>query len=126
MLSVIIFGESVGGFSVGLYVLFFCLKDFFYCVIVISGVEFFFYVIGLNIFVVKYIKSLVEVVKCFVYESREIIKCFCLREVGKFLIDIVVNVWRFVVDGDFLLDIFESFRKFGKFNCVIFMVGFIS
>lgn len=45
---VIIFGESVGGFSVGFLFLFFFMKGFFYYVILISGVDFFFFVIGLN------------------------------------------------------------------------------
>lgn len=80
-LSVIIFGESVGGFSVGLYVLFFFLKGFFYCVIVISGVEFFFYVIGFNIILVVYMNDLVKKFGCVIGEIVVIILCFCLKEV---------------------------------------------
>lgn len=50
---VIIFGESVGGFSVGFFVLFLFLKGLFYCVVLISGVDFFLFVIGLLEEVIK-------------------------------------------------------------------------
>lgn len=124
--SVTIFGESAGGSSVGLHVLSPRSKDLFHRAIAISGVELSPYATGLNTFAVKHTKSLAEAVKCPVHESREIIKCLRSREAGKLLIDTAVNVWRPVVDGDFLPDTPESLRKSGKFNRVTLMAGFTS
>ena len=66
-----------------------------------------------------------EAVKCPVDKSSEIITCLRSREASKLLID-TANVWRPVVDGDFLPDTPESLRKSGKFNHVTLMAGFTS
>lgn len=41
---------------------------------------------------------------CEVEDSGGMIKCLCLIDVLKFLVK-DVNVWRFIVDGNFFLDI---------------------
>lgn len=123
--SVTIFGESAGGSSVGLHVLSPLSKDLFHRAIAISGVELSPYATGSNTSAVEHTKYLAEVVGCPVDESSAIITCLRAKEARKLLID-TANVWRPVVDGDFLLDTPENLRKTGKFNRVTLMAGFTS
>lgn len=53
------------------------------------------------------------------------IDCLCFVDVCRFLVN-DVNVWRFIVDGNFLYDIFRSLRNEGKFYSFFYLVGFIS
>lgn len=123
--SVTIFGESAGGSSVGLHVLSPRSKDLFHRAIAISGVEFSPYATGSNTSAVKHTKYLAKAVKCPVDESSAIITCLRSREARKLLLN-TANIWRPVVDGDFLPDTPESLRKSGKFNRVTLMAGFTS
>ena len=123
--SVTIFGESAGGSSVGLHVLSPRSKNLFHRAIAISGVELSPYAIGSNTSAVKHTKHLAKTVKCPVDESSAIITCLRSKEARELLIN-TANVWRPVVDGDFLPDTPESLRKSGKFNRVTLMAGFTS
>ena len=123
--SVTIFGESAGGSSVGLHVLSPLSKDLFHRAIAISGVELSPYATGSNTAAVEHTKHLAEVTGCPVDESSAIIRCLRAKEARELLID-TINVWRPVVDGDFLPDTPENLRKTGKFNLVTLMAGFTS
>lgn len=123
--SVTIFGESAGGSSVGLHVLSPLSKDLFHRAIAISGVELSPYATGSNNSAVEHTKYLAEAVGCPVDESSAIIRCLRAKKARELLID-TANVWRPLVDGDFLPDTPENLRKTGKFNRVTLMAGFTS
>ena len=124
--KVTIFGESAGGSSVGLHVLSPRSKGLFHRAIAISGVELSPYAIGSNISAVEHTKDLAKTVKCPVDESTAVIECLRSREARNLSLFKKPNVWRPVVDSDFLPDTPENLRKSGKFNRVSLMAGFTS
>lgn len=123
--SVTIFGESAGGASVGLHVLSPCSKGLFHRAIAISGVELSPYAIGSNTTAVEHTRHLAKEIKCPTDESAAIIACLRSKEARKLLLQ-TANVWRPVVDGNFLPDTPESLRKSGRFNRASLMAGFTS
>lgn len=124
--SVTIFGESAGGSSVGLHVLSPRSKNLFHRAIAISGVELSPYAIGSNKSAVEHTKDLAKTVKCPVDESTAVIECLRSKEARHLSLFEKPNVWRPVVDSDFLPDTPENLRKSGKFNRVSLMAGFTS
>ena len=123
--KVTIFGESAGGSSVGLHVLSPRSKGLFHRAIAISGVELSPYGIGSNTTAVAHTNELASSLGCRTDENTEIIECLRSVEAHK-LLSGRPNLWRPVVDGDFLPDTPENLRKSGKFNQVTLMAGFTS
>ena len=124
--SVTIFGESAGGSSVGLQVLSPRSKDLFHRAIAISGVELSPYAIGSNTTAVIHTNDLAKALGCPTGASAATITCLRSREAHRLLLLNRANIWRPVVDGDFLPDTPEELRKSGRFNKVSLMAGFTS
>ena len=123
--AVTIFGESAGGSSVGLLVLSPLSKGLFHCAISISGVDLSPFAIGSPEEVTKQSKKIAKQVGCSVKDSRKMIDC--LRSVDAFKFPVKeVNVWRPIVDENFLPDTPKNLRKAGKFQYVPYMAGFTS
>lgn len=124
--SVTIFGESAGGSSVGLHVLSPLSKGLFHRAIAISGVELSPYAIGSNITAVVHTNDLAKKLGCATGETAATISCLRSKEAQKLLLLDRANIWRPVVDGNFLPDTPEELRKSGRFNKVPLMAGFTS
>ncbi|KAJ7384153.1 hypothetical protein OS493_023481 [Desmophyllum pertusum] len=124
--SVTIFGESAGGSSVGLHVLSPLSNGLFHRAIAISGVELSPFATGSNTTAIEHTKHLAKEVGCPADESAAILTCLRSREAQKLILINTANVWRPVVDGDFLPDTPENLRKSGKFNDVQLIAGFTS
>jgi len=123
--AVTIFGESAGGSSVGLLVLSPLSKALFHRAISISGVDLSPFAIGSSEEVTKQSKKVAKQVGCSVKESRKMIEC--LRSVDAFKFPVKeVNVWRPIVDNNFLPDTPRNLRKAGRFHYVPYMAGFTS
>ena len=123
--AVTIFGESAGGSSVGLLVLSPGSKGLFHRAISISGVDLSPFAIGSTEEVTKQSKKVAKQVGCSVKESRKMIEC--LRSVDAFEFPVKdVNVWRPIVDDNFLPDTPRNLRKAGRFHYVPYMAGFTS
>ena len=123
--AVTIFGESAGGSSVGLLLLSPHSKGLFHRAISISGVDLSPFAIGSSEEVTKQSKKVAKQVGCSVKDSRKMVEC--LRSVDAFKIPVKeVNVWRPIVDENFLPDTPRNLRKAGRFHYVPYMAGFTS
>ena len=123
--AVTIFGESAGGSSVGLLVLSPRSKDLFHGAISISGVDLSPFAIGSSEEVTKLSKKVAKQVGCSVIDSCKMIEC--LRSVDAFKFPVKeVNVWRPIVNKNFLPDTPSNLRKAGRFHYVPYMAGFTS
>ena len=123
--SVTIFGESAGGSSVGLQLLSPRSKGLFHRAISISGVDLSPFAIGSSIEVANQTRKVAKQLGCSSSNNREMIKCLRSVDAKRFPVN-EVNVWRPIVDGDFLPDTPENLRDAGKFHSVPYMAGFTS
>lgn len=124
--KVTIFGESAGGSSVGLLIMSPLSKNLFHHAIAMSGCELSPYAFGDKTAAISHTKNLASNLGCSIDESSEIIDCLRSVEARKLLTGNNANIWRPVVDGNFLTDTPEELRKSGKFNRVTMMAGFTS
>ncbi|PFX33848.1 Neuroligin-4, X-linked [Stylophora pistillata] len=124
--SVTIFGERAGGSSVGLHVLSPLSKGLFHRAIAISGVELSPYAIGSSATAVVHTNELAKKLGCATDKSAATITCLRSKEAQELLVLERANIWRPVVDGNFLPDTPEELRKSGRFNKVPLMAGFTS
>jgi len=122
---VTIFGESAGGSSVGLLLLSPRSKGLFHRAISISGVDLSPFAIGSSAEVAKQSIKVAKRVGCSAGGNRQMIKCMRSVHARKFPVK-EVNVWRPIVDGDFLPDTPLNLRNAGKFHNVPYMAGFTS
>ena len=122
---VTIFGESAGGSSVGLQLLSPRSKGLFHRAISISGVDLSPFAIGSSTEVASHSRNVAKQLGCSEDNNRQMIKCLRSVDARKFPVN-VVNVWRPIVDGDFLLDTPTNLRNAGKFHDVPYMAGFTS
>lgn len=122
---VTIFGESAGGSSVGLLVLSPRSKGLFHRAISISGVDLSPFAIGSSEEVTKQSKKVAKQVGCSVKDSRKMIDCLRSVDALKFPVN-EVNVWRPIVDENFLPDTPRNLRNAGRFHYVPYMAGFTS
>lgn len=122
---VTIFGESAGGSSVGLLVLSPLSKGLFHRAVSISGVDLSPFAIGSSEEVTKQSKKVAKQVGCSVKDSRKMIDCLRSVDALKFPVK-EVNVWRPIVDENFLPDTPKNLRKAGRFHRVPYMAGFTS
>ena len=123
--AVTIFGESAGGSSIGLLLLSPLSKGLFHHAISISGVDLSPFAIGSKEEVTKQSKKVARKMGCTAEENSEMIKCLRSVDALKFPVR-DVNVWRPIVDGNFLPDTPRNLRKAGKFHHVPYMAGFTS
>lgn len=123
--AVTIFGESAGGSSVGLLVLSPLSKGLFHRAVSISGVDLSPFAIGSSEEVTKQSKIVAKQVGCSVKDSRKMIDCLRSVDALKFPVK-EVNVWRPIVDENFLPDTPRNLRKAGRFHHVPYMAGFTS
>ncbi|KAJ7384151.1 hypothetical protein OS493_023479 [Desmophyllum pertusum] len=122
---VTIFGESAGGSSVGLLLLSPLSKGLFHRAISISGVDLSPFAIGSPEEVTKQSKKVAKSVGCSIEENRQMIECLRSVDALKFPVK-EVNVWRPIVEGNFLPDTPRNLRNAGKFHYVPYMAGFTS
>lgn len=122
---VTIFGESAGGSSVGLLLLSPRSKDLFHRAISISGVDLSPFAIGSAVEVAKQSRKVAKQVGCSADDNHQMIECLRSADARKFPVK-DVNVWRPIVDGDFLPDTPRNLRNAGKFHDVPYMAGFTS
>lgn len=122
---VTIFGESAGGSSVGLLLLSPLSKGLFHRAMSLSGVDLSPFSIGSPKEVAKQSENVAKQVGCSVEERRKMIKCLRSVDALKFPVK-EVNVWRPIVDGNFLIDTPRNLRNAGKFHHVPYMAGFTS
>ncbi|KAL9966496.1 hypothetical protein ACROYT_G024580 [Oculina patagonica] len=122
---VTIFGESAGGSSVGLLLLSPLSKGLFHRAISISGVDLSPFAIGSTEEVTKQSEKVAKQVGCSVEDSSKMIKCLRSVDALKFPVK-EVNVWRPIVDGNFLADTPTNLRNSGNFHYVPYMAGFTS
>ena len=123
--SVTIFGESAGGSSVGLLLLSPLTKGLFHHAISNSGVDLSPFAIGSNEEVTNQSKMAAKQVGCEIEDSGEMIKCLRSIDALKFSVK-DANVWRPIVDGNFLLDTPRKLRRAGNFHHVPYLAGFTS
>ena len=123
--NVTIFGESAGGSSVGLLLLSPLTKGLFHRAISISGIDLSPFAIGSSKEVARVSRRIAKDAGCPTEGSRQMINC--LRRVDASNIAVTdINVWRPVVDHDFLPDAPINLRKAGKFHQLPYMSGFTS
>lgn len=123
--AVTIFGESAGGSSVGLLLLSPLTKGLFHHAISNSGVDLSPFAIGSNEEVTKQSKMAAKQVGCEAEDSGGMIKCLRSIDALKFSVK-DANVWRPIVDGNFLLDTPRKLRRAGNFHHVPYLAGFTS
>lgn len=124
--KVTIFGESAGGSSVGLMLLSEQSNGLFHRAISISGVDLSPFAIGSSTEVKKQTRKVAKEVGCLLTGSkRKMIDCMRSADALKFPVN-EANIWRPIVDGNFLLDTPRNLRNAGKFHDIPYMAGFTS
>ena len=123
--KVTIFGESAGGSSVGLLLVSPRSKGLFHRAISISGVDLSPFAIGSSAEVLKQSRKVAKQVGCTTDTNHQMIDCLRSVDAHKFPVN-EVNVWRPIVDGDFLLNTPRNLRNAGKFHDVPYIAGFTS
>ena len=121
--SVTIFGESAGGSSVALHLLSPLSEGLFHRAIAMSGVATSPFAIGSSCEMTRQSRMTAEKAGCRAESKSGMMKCLRSKSVKEISVQ-DVNVWRPIVDGNFLLDSPDNLRRAGKFYRVPFMAGF--
>ena len=123
--SVTIFGESAGGSSVGLHLLSPLSKGLFHRAIAMSGVGYSPFATELQSDAVHHSEVIAARVGCPTGVKADMVTCLRATDARDIPVD-DINVWKPIVDGNFLLDSPQKLREAGKFHRVPFMAGFTS